>query len=359
MATGAQRDRRQLEEGIARWVAGHPDLVPGSVSGGVGGVAEVTGVQHAEGGMANETVMVDLDHGHPGVVVRLAPLTPTFPDYDLSIQAAVQNAVAAGGIPAPAPSVFVDDPRWIGTPFMVMPRISGFIPGAAPLFDPAIVGATPERQRKYHDGLFDVLARLHAVDWSRSTALGNVLPGPTVARALERWTSYVEWAGAGSPLPVLTQALSWCRSHRPDDGPGTGAVVLLWGDARLGNLIFDDDAEVRAVLDWDLAAIGPPEMDLGWYFGLEFMMQQLFGQRVPGFPDRAAAVERYQASSGRAVANLDWHEVFALLRALAINDRHQRIADEERQQATGRPPSPRRVQNPMIDVLAARLATAG
>ena len=135
--------------------------------------------------------------------------------------------------------------------------------------------------------------------------------------------------------------------------------VLLWGDARLGNLIFDDDAEVRAVLDWDLAAIGPPEMDLGWYFGLEFMMQQLFGQRVPGFPDRAAAVERYQASSGRAVANLDWHEVFALLRALAINDRHQRIADEERQQATWRPPSPRRVQNPMIDVLAARLATAG
>jgi aminoglycoside phosphotransferase (APT) family kinase protein len=357
MTTGAQRDQRQLLEGIAHWLSAHGDLIPGPGGGGSGGRLEVTGVQHAEGGMANETVMVDLGPGHPGVVVRLAPLTPTFPDYDLSVQAVVQNAVAAGGIPAPAPSVFVDDPRWIGTPFLVMPRISGFIPGPAPLFDPAIVDATSERQRKYHDGLFDVLARLHAVDCP--AALGTMLPGPTTARALQRWTAYVEWAGAGTPLPILAQALSWCRSHRPDDGDGPGAAVLLWGDARLGNLIFDADADVVAVLDWDLAALGPPEMDLGWYFGLEFMMEQLFGQRVPGFPDRAAAVERYQAMTGHVVTNLAWHEVFALVRALAINDRHQRIADEQRQQATGRPPSSRRVENPMIDVLAARLATAG
>ena len=83
---------------------------------------------------------------------------------------------------------------------------------------------------------------------------------------------------------------------------------------------------VHAVLDWDLAAIGPPEMDLGWYFGLEFMMDRLFGQRVPGFPERAEAVETYQQRSGHTVSNLAWHEVFALVRALAINDRHQRIA---------------------------------
>jgi aminoglycoside phosphotransferase (APT) family kinase protein len=357
MTTGAQRDQRQLQAGIARWVAAHGDLVPGAEGGRRGGL-EVTGVRHAEGGLANETVMVEVGPEHPGVVVRLAPLTPTFPDYDLSIQAAVQNAVAEGGVPAPAPAVFVDDPGWIGTPFLVMPRVSGFIPGPAPLFDPVIAGATPERQREYHDGLFDVLARLHAVDWS-AAALGDVLPGPTLGGALERWTSYVEWAGAGAPLPVLTRALSWCRDHRPVGADGAGDAVLVWGDARLGNLVFDDDARVHAVLDWDLATIGPPEMDLGWYFGLDFMMEQLFGQRVPGFPDRAAAVDRYEAVSGRTVTDVAWHEVFALVRALAINDRHQRIAEEQRRQATGRPPSTRRLANPMIDVLAARLATAG
>ncbi len=55
--------------------------------------------------MANETVLVDFGPGHDGMVVRLPPLDPTFPDYDLGPQAAVQNAVAAAGVPAPAPTV--------------------------------------------------------------------------------------------------------------------------------------------------------------------------------------------------------------------------------------------------------------
>jgi aminoglycoside phosphotransferase (APT) family kinase protein len=111
---------------------------------------------------------------------------------------------------------------------------------------------------------------------------------------------------------------------------------------------------VHAVLDWDLAAIGPPEMDLGWYFGLEFMMDRLFGQRVPGFPERAEAVDTYQQRSGHTVSNLAWHEVFALVRALAINDRHQRIAA-----TTGGLRSDRRTENPMIEILSARIDAAG
>ena len=63
------------------------------------------------------------------MVLRLPPLDLTFPGTDLSAQATVQNTVAAAGIPTPAPTVFVSDVRWIGTPFLVMPRVSGFIPG--------------------------------------------------------------------------------------------------------------------------------------------------------------------------------------------------------------------------------------
>ena len=71
---------------------------------------------------------------------------------------------------------------------------------------------------------------------------------------------------------------------------------------------------------------------------------------MPGFPDRAEAVGRYEGASGHAVADeeLDWHEVFALVRALAINDRHQRIAGD-----------PRRVDNPMGAVLVRRMEDAG
>jgi aminoglycoside phosphotransferase (APT) family kinase protein len=122
---------------------------------------------------------------------------------------------------------------------------------------------------------------------------------------------------------------------------------VLWGDVRLGNLVFDARRRVRAVLDWDLAALGPPEMDLGWHLGLEFMMEALFGARVPGSPATVEVVERYQHRSGHAVNNLAWHEVFALVRALAINDRHQRIAGD-----------PRRLDNPMGNILLARLEAA-
>jgi aminoglycoside phosphotransferase (APT) family kinase protein len=121
----------------------------------------------------------------------------------------------------------------------------------------------------------------------------------------------------------------------------------LWGDVRLGNLVFDDSRRVVAVLDWDLAALGPREMDLGWHFGLDYMMEALFGRRVPGFPSKAEALERYEAESGHEVRDLAWHEVFALVRALAINDRHQRITGD-----------PRRRDNPMGAVLLARLEEA-
>jgi aminoglycoside phosphotransferase (APT) family kinase protein len=239
---------------------------------------------------------------------------------------------------------------------MAMPRVSGFIPGPAPVFDPAITGSAPERQRRYVHGLLDTLAALHAVDW-RGSAIAPLLPGPTVAFALDQWTAYVEWAGAGAPLPVLTDALDWCRGRPP--GGDVPSAVLLWGDPRLGNLVFDDDGNVHAVLDWDLAATGPPEMDLGWYFGLDFMMEQLFGRGVPGFPGRAAAIERYQEQSGHQVSHLEWHEVFALVRALAINDRHQRIAAASRPGPARTDAADRRTANPMIDVLSARMEAAG
>src|SRR5580658_6726878 len=295
MATGERRDDAALAAGLGRWVAGHAGAVPGAALGS--GPPEIAG-------MANETVLVDFGPDNAGMVVRLPPVDPTFPDYDLAPQAAVQNAVAAAGVPAPAPAVVVDDPEWIGCPFVVMPRVAGDIAGPAPVFDPYVTEAAPELQRIMHDGLIDTVVAVHAVPWA-SAGLEHLLPPAGVHAALERWRAYVEWSSEGDPLPALLEALDWCRAHEPE----TGEVVLLWGDVRLGNLVFDAARSVTAVLDWDLASLGPPEMDLGWYFGLEWMMASLFGRTVPGFPERAEALARYEQRSGRPVHDLDWHEV--------------------------------------------------
>jgi len=294
--------------------------------------------------MANETVLVDLGPSCPGMVVRLPPLEPTFPHYELGPQAMVQNAVAAAGVPAPAPAVVEHDATWVGAPFLVMPRVRGDIPGPAPVFDPYVMEASPGLQRRLHDGLLDTLAAIHAVPWV-SSGLDGALPGLSATDALARWTAYVEWSSQGDPLPALSTALEWC-ARRP---PGERDAVLLWGDVRLGNLVFDAERRVTAVLDWDLASLGPPEMDLGWHFGLESLMASLFGRSVPGFPKRAESLARYERVSGRAVREdeLEWHEVFALVRALAINDRHQRITGD-----------PHRWDNPMGAVLLERVEAA-
>ena len=310
--------------------------------GGDTGTPSLVALSRASGGMANETILVDLGPSHPGVVVRLPPLEPTFPDYDLGPQATVQNALAASGVPAPAPTVIVTDTAWIGTAFLVMPRVAGDIPGPAPFFDSYVRDAGPALQRIMHDQLIDTVADVHAVDWD-AHGLASVLAGPRLGDAVERWAAYVEWSSGGDPLPALAQSLDWCARHVPDERP----AALLWGDVRLGNLVFDAGRRVTAVLDWDLASLGPREMDLGWHLGLESMMEALFGGRLPGFPGAAEVVGRYERRSGYEVRDLAWHEVFALVRALAINDRHQRITGE-----------PHRRENPMGDILLARLAAA-
>ena len=174
--------------------------------------------------------------------------------------------------------------------------------------------------------------------------VGRIPARHLAAPRLDRWADYVDWAAEGDPLPALARAMAWCTEHVPvEEGP----PVLLWGDVRMGNLVFGPDRTVNAVLDWDLASIGPAEMDLGWHLGLEFMMQVLFGDRPPGFLTRDDVVARYEGRSARAVRDLDWHEVFALVRALAINDRTQRITGDER-----------RRDNPMGAVLLARIEAA-
>jgi aminoglycoside phosphotransferase (APT) family kinase protein len=331
-----------IEAGLGRWVMENPDLVRAVAGRSSAGEGRLRAVSHAPGGQANETLLVDLGSAHPGMVVRLPPLEATYPDYDLGPQAVVQNAVAAAGVPAPAPALVVSDPEWIGSPFLVMPRVEGDIPGPAPFFDPYVRDAGPALQRIMEDELIDAVADVHAVDWA-AQGLGAALPGPQLRATVQRWVTYVEWSSAGDPLPALLQALDWCSRHVPAERP----AVLLWGDVRLGNLVFDSERHVSSVLDWDLASLGPREMDLGWHFGLEFMMEALFGGRLPGFPGAGDSLDRYERRTGYEVRDLAWHEVFALVRALAINDRHQRITGDAR-----------RRENPMGDILLARLESA-
>jgi aminoglycoside phosphotransferase (APT) family kinase protein len=148
---------------------------------------------------------------------------------------------------------------------------------------------------------------------------------------------------------VLADALRWCAATVPD---ATVPDSLLWGDARLGNVLYDDDCRIVALLDWELATVGPAEMDLGWYLVLDELTNRFVGRTVPGFAGRADAIAYYERALGRDVVDLEWHEIFALARSIAINDCQARLAA-----AAGTPyPGVPGDANPVLARLDARIS---
>ena len=349
MTTGGRRDDAELARGLGRWLAAHPALVAGWVdesSGGGEGWVEITGLAHAEGGQANETLLVDLGPGGPaghGLVVRLPPLAPTFPDYDLGPQAAVQNAVAGSGVPAPAPAFVENDRQWIGTPFLVMPRVHGDIAGPAPAFDAYVKDSGPAVQRLMHDGLIDAVVAVHGVPWE-AAGLGDVLAGPTLPRrrgALERVRRVVV-------------------RRRPTPGAGAGAglvppprAVRARGGAAVGRHAAGQPRVRRRAEGRVRPRLGPglprPAGD-GSRMALRPGVHDAGVVRSAASPASRRGSRRWSATSGTAAtryATWPGTRCSRWCAALAINDRHQRIAED-----------PGRRDNPMGSILLARLEAA-
>ena len=294
MPLTAQRDEGELRAGLERWLGR--------------GVGEI---ERPDPGWSCETVIVDRE-----LVVRLPPLGDgIFPSYDLAQQAAVQTAVASVGVPVAEPVRYEPDPSFLGAPFLAMPFVDGPIPGAFTAGDPWLTGLPDDAARRtVWESFLRTISAIHDVD-HRDLGLRAGLVGE-----LEWWERYVGWATEGSPPLALRDALAWCRSHRPDGEEPPWS--LLWGDVRLGNVVFDPDRfEPRAVLDWDMASVGPVEMDLAWFLALEQVPADLTGMTVAGFGGRADAIATVEHHLGRELQDLDWHETFALVRASAVSTR--------------------------------------
>ena len=293
MALTAQRDVDELRAGIERWL-GHAVGV----------------IDRPAPGFSCETLLVDRE-----LVVRLPPVGDgIFPVYDLAQQAAVQVAVGDAGVAVAAPVRYEADPSFLGAPFVAMPFVDGPIPSDFTPADPWLTGLGSDRERgEVWRSYVETIVAIH-----RTPSDGLGLRAGLEAE-VGHWEGYLRWATDGSPPPALAEVMAWCAAHRPVDEPPAG---LLWGDVRLGNIVFDPERLVpRAVLDWDMASAGPVELDLAWHLALEGVQTELTGMEVPGFGRRGDAIARVEAGVGRPLQDLTWYEVFALARASAISTR--------------------------------------
>lgn len=253
-----------------------------------------------------------------------------FLEPDVMLDWRMMNALKdVRGIPVPPLVLQETDPGVLGAPFYIMGQVEGRVPQDGPAYHEAgfMFDELGEEQRAalWNNGL-DAMARLHnlSVDdgfqFLRHPELGDT--------GLDQYLNWVErwyrWALAGRTHDVLDAALEYLLSERPS----YATESPLWGDARIGNIIYTPDNQVAAVIDWEMAAVGPGEVDLAWWLVMDrLFVERLELSRLPGLPDRDATVTHYERQRGRKVEHLEYYEILAAFRFAIVM---YRFADLQR-----------------------------
>ncbi len=285
--------------------------------------AMVTDVRMPDSGMANDTVMFRLDGEE--LVARLAPAResayPTFPKFDLALQRRVIELVRERTrVPVPEIVHLEESESWLGSPFMVTRVVNGVVPSDNPpyLLDPSgwFLQGAPAEWKRFETSTIAVMAQLHTIDGTCDAAafLRFDHPGATALEQLLGFLRYYyDWGREGHSVPVLERAIEVLAATLPSND----RAVLNWGDARPGNIIYRDYEPV-AVLDWEMAGVGPPEVDLAWTTFFQRFFASMADQHglppVPSMFHRDEVKGVYERLTGQTLDDLAWYEALSGLR---------------------------------------------
>jgi aminoglycoside phosphotransferase (APT) family kinase protein len=274
----------------------------------------ITDPQRVGGGTQN--ILIRFHKGEDSFVVRRPPVHKRASSDDaMRREARVLSAIAGTDVPHARLVVACDDVSVLGAAFYVMEAVDG-------------VNLTREMPPAYrnkagwrHDiglAIADTAARIAEVDYERVGLVGFGKPEGYLQRQLGRWRaeldSFSHLDGYGQPqLPHLPPVERWLDQNLPERSqPG-----LMHGDFHLANvLVASSRPDVAAVIDWELATIGDPLLDLGWLLATWPDHDDPLGgifqvQPWHGFPTPGELVDRYAARTTRDVAAVDWYTVLA------------------------------------------------
>jgi aminoglycoside phosphotransferase (APT) family kinase protein len=280
-------------------------------------------------GMSSETIILTARWQEGGqsieqkLVTRVAPSAEdvqVFPTYRLDHQFEVIRQVGEiTEVPVPPVRWLEPTGEVLGTPFFVMDYVAGEVP---PDVMPYTFGnnwfadAPVERQRELQDATVGVLAKLHSIPGAENTfGFLSEGEGDTALRRHYNWVrGWYDFAVPDiGPSPLLERTFAWLEDNWPTE-VAAREPVLLWGDARVGNVLYRDFQPV-AVLDWEMVTLGPRELDVAWMIYAHMVFQELTGLAgLPGLPDvmREEDVRAtYQHLSGVEVGDLRWFYVYS------------------------------------------------
>lgn len=299
---------------------------------------EVSGLKRPNAGVSNETNFFELKWREGDqvfskkLVIRWPPRGfMVFPTraYDMVQQAKLLQALDKTDVPSPPTPWVEEDPSVIGLPFYIMEQVDGWVPSDFPPYHvagPLFEASEADRLRVWHDAV-ETMAKIHTLDWKQA-GMAFLNPPTHGKDFIERQIAYYEetFALSGEPMPpILANTREWLlrNSFEPRH------ISLCWGDARLGNLLIKDH-KVAAVLDWEMACLGDPESDLGWFAHMDWATSVGRAKdpfpRMAGLPSMAETMAHYEDVTGRKVENLHYYEVFATWRMAILFTRIEQDA---------------------------------
>lgn len=250
------------------------------------------------------------------LVLRFLPVEGLFHRYNVREQFLLQSALNQTAVPVPEQLWLDAQGEYLVRPGYVMEQRTGISPAMAWITDGIIAEASPADRGRMSTNYVHMLATIHAVDWQKAGLawLENRAEG---SRPIERevnwyWDS-LAWCGDADYIRRFEPIREWLVANEPADID----VVLCHGDANFGNYLFEN-AEITAVLDWEMAFLGAPEADLVYLaVGDQILMDGI--PRPEGVLTPAEMFAEYERFSGRKLKHLPFFELFTLYRLGIIN----------------------------------------
>lgn len=285
-------------------------------------VPELTGplaLHQFRRGYSNLTYLLTV--GDRELVLRRAPPGVEIASaHDMGREHRILSGLSRVWDKAPAPVALCQDPAVIGSSFYLMERVQGVILRAKL---PRGLTLDPETAGRVAGALAVTLAEIHAVDLDAAGLAGLGRPEGYVGRQVAGWARRYA-AARTDDIPPMERVGAWLAANQP----GEVGAVLVHNDLKHDNAVLDPDdlGRVRAVLDWEMATVGDPLMDLGttlsyWVQADDdpVMRSARFGPTdLPGVPTRRELAARYAEASGRDLPDLRFYFAFGLYKLAVI-----------------------------------------
>lgn len=277
-------------------------------------------IEQCPGGHSNLTYA--LRCGEVEMVLRRPPAGPVAPTaHDMPREYRLLRAIHPWFHLAPRPLLLAEVESPLGVPFYLMERRHGIIIRNEV---PAAIAGDRDLPRKIGERLVDTLVELHAIDLDHSGLIALGKPANFVRRQVDGWTRRWERARIDD-LPAMDELARWLLARLPRE---SARPALIHNDYKLDNVMLEAENPERvvALLDWEMATIGDPLIDLGLLlcYWPEANDPEIFASALPrvttspGWLKRDDLIVRYAARSGRPIDEIGWYHVFAIFRLAVI-----------------------------------------